>query len=58
MFITGGLYTILEDPKKVLPYYEKAFELDNSDVETLQLKTNVHPTCNKRRRQYSTANKF
>ena len=42
MFITGGLYTILEDPKKALPYYEKAFELDNSDVETLQLKTNVH----------------
>ncbi len=42
MFIMGGVYVILEDSKKALPYYEKAFKLDNSDVETLQLKTNVH----------------
>jgi len=42
MFIMGGVYVILEDAKKALPYYEKAFQLDNNDVETLKLKTNVH----------------
>jgi tetratricopeptide (TPR) repeat protein len=42
MFIMGGVYVILEEPKKALPYYEKAIQLDNSDVETLKLKTNVH----------------
>jgi len=42
MFIIGGLYVILEDPKKALPYYEKAVQLDNNDVETLKLKTDVH----------------
>ena len=42
MFIMGGVYVILEDPKKALPYYEKAFQLDNNDVETLKLKTDVH----------------
>ncbi len=42
MFIMGGLYVILEEPKKALPYYEKAFQLDNNDVETLKLKTDVH----------------
>ncbi len=42
MFIMGGVYVILEDPKKALPYYEKAFQLDNYDVETLKLKTDVH----------------
>ncbi len=41
-FIMGGLYVILEEPKKALPYYEKAFQLDNNDVETLKLKTDVH----------------
>ncbi len=42
MFIMGGVYVILEEPKKALPYYEKAFQLDNNDVEALKLKTNVH----------------
>ncbi len=42
MFIMGGVYVILEDAKKALPYYEKAFQLDNNDVETLKLKTDVH----------------
>ncbi len=42
MFIMGGVYVILEEPKKALPYYEKAFQLDNNDVETLKLKTDVH----------------
>ena len=42
MFIMGGVYVILEDEKKALPYYEKAFQLDNNDVETLKLKTDVH----------------
>ncbi len=42
MFIMGGVYVILEDPKKALPYYEKAVQLDNNDVETLKLKTDVH----------------
>ena len=42
MFIMGGVYVILEDAKKALPYYEKAFQLDKNDVETLKLKTDVH----------------
>jgi len=42
MFIMGGVYVILEDPKKALPYYEKAFQLDNNDIETLKLKTDIH----------------
>ncbi len=42
MFIMGGVYVILEDPKKALPYFEKAVQLDNNDVETLKLKTDVH----------------
>lgn len=42
MFIMGGVYVILEDAKKALPYFEKAVQLDNNDVETLKLKTDVH----------------
>ena len=42
MFIMGSIFFIVEDPKKALPYFEKAFQLDNNDVETLTLKTNVH----------------
>ncbi len=42
MFIMGGVYVILEDAKKALPYYEKAVQLDSNDVEILKLKTNVH----------------
>ncbi len=42
MFIMGGVYVILEDAKKALPYYEKAFQLDSNDVEILKLKTDVH----------------
>ena len=42
MFIMGSAYFIVEDAEKALPYFEKAFELDNKDVETLTLKTNVH----------------
>jgi tetratricopeptide (TPR) repeat protein len=42
MFIMGSVYYIVEDSKKALPYFEKAFQLDDSDAETLRLKTNVH----------------
>ncbi len=42
MFIMGSIFFIVEDAKRALPYFEKAFELDNNDVETLTLKTNVH----------------
>ncbi len=42
MFIMGGVYVILEEPKKALPYFEKAVQLDNNDVETPKLKTDVH----------------
>ena len=42
MFIMGGVYAILEDAKKALPYFEKAVQLDNNDVEILKLKTDVH----------------
>ncbi len=42
MFIMGSLYVILEESKKALPYFEKAVQLDNNDVELLKLKTDVH----------------
>ncbi len=42
MFILGSAFFIVDDAKRALPYFEKAFELDNDDVETLTLKTNVH----------------
>jgi len=42
MFIMGSVFFIVEDPQKALPYFEKAFQLNNDDVETLTLKTNVH----------------
>jgi tetratricopeptide (TPR) repeat protein len=42
MFIMGSVYFIVDDAKKALPYFEKAFELDNTDIENLTLKTNVH----------------
>ena len=42
MFIMGSVYFILEDSKKALPYFEKSHQLNNTDVETLTLKTNVH----------------
>ena len=42
MFIMGSAYFIVDDAKKALPYFQKAFELDKKDVETLTLKTNVH----------------
>ena len=42
MFIMGSVFFIVEDSKKALPYFEKAYELDNTDVENLTLKTNVH----------------
>ena len=42
MFIMGSAYFIVEDTKKALPYFEKAYQLNNNDVEILTLKTNVH----------------
>jgi tetratricopeptide (TPR) repeat protein len=42
MFIMGSIFFIVEDANKALPYFEKSFQLDNNDVETLTLKTNVH----------------
>lgn len=42
MFIMGSIFFIVDDAKKALPYFEKSFELNNHDVETLTLKTNVH----------------
>ncbi len=42
MFIMGSVYSIVEDHEKALPYFEKAFELDESDIENLTLKTNTH----------------
>jgi tetratricopeptide (TPR) repeat protein len=38
----GSIYYILEDFKQALPYFEKSFQLNDSDAETLRLKTNVH----------------
>ena len=42
MFIMGSAFSIVDDFKRALPYFEKAFELDNDDVENLSLKTNAH----------------
>jgi len=42
MFIMGGIYVILQDSKKALAYFEKAVQLDDNDVDTLKLKTDMH----------------
>lgn len=42
MFILGSAFFIVDDAKRALPYFEKAFQLNSTDVETLTLKTNVH----------------
>ena len=42
MFIMGSVFSIVDDPKRALPYFEKAYQLDNNDVENLTLKTNTH----------------
>ena len=42
MFIMGSIFFIVDDAKKALPYFEKAFQLDKKDIENLILKTNVH----------------
>ena len=42
MFIMGSVYFIVDDAKRALPYFEKAFQLDKNDVELLTLKTNAH----------------
>ena len=42
MFIMGSVYFIVEDAKRALPYFEKSFQLNSTDVETLTLKTNTH----------------
>ncbi len=48
MFILGSAFFIVDDAKRALPYFEKAFQLDNEDVETLSLKTNVHLALNQK----------
>jgi tetratricopeptide (TPR) repeat protein len=42
MFIMGSVYFLVDNPKNALPYFEKAFKLNQNDVEMLRLKTNVH----------------
>ncbi len=42
MFILGSVYFLIDDPKNALPYFEKAFQLNQNDLELLRLKTNVH----------------
>ena len=42
MFIMGSVYSLVDDAKKALPYFEKACQINSQDVETLTLKTNVH----------------
>jgi len=41
-FIVGSIYSILDDSKKALTYYEKSLALKDDDVETLIVKTNAH----------------
>jgi len=42
MFIMGSTYFIVEEYEKALHYFEKALALNDRDLETLRLKTNVH----------------
>ena len=42
MFIMGSVYFLVDDAKKALPYFEKAYQINNQDIEILSLKTNVH----------------
>ncbi len=41
-FIFVGVYFILDDAKKAIPYLEKSLELKDDDIETLIIKTNAH----------------
>ena len=42
MFIMASIFFIVEDAQNALPYLDKAWTLDNADIETLVLKTDVH----------------
>ena len=42
MFIMGSVYFIVNESEKALPYFERSHELNNTDLDTLHLKTNVH----------------
>ena len=48
MFILGSAFFLVDDAKNALPYFERAFQLDNEDIETLTLKTNVHLALNQK----------
>ena len=42
LFIMGGLFYILKDPKPALNYFDRVLEIIGVDQETLLLKANVH----------------
>ena len=41
-FIMAGIYYILEDAKNAIQYFDKVLELKENDIESLNLKANVH----------------
>jgi tetratricopeptide (TPR) repeat protein len=41
-FIIGSIYYILGDAKNAINYFEKSLAIDDTDIETLLLKANVH----------------
>jgi len=42
MFIMGSAFSLVDDFKRALPYFERAFHLDKNDIENLTLKTIAH----------------
>ena len=40
--IFSSAFSLVDEPQKALPYFEKAYQINKKDVETLTLKTNVH----------------
>ena len=41
-FIMGSIHYILEEPRRAIPYFDRAISFQHNDIEALMLKTNAH----------------
>ena len=42
LFIMGSIHYIMEEPRRAIPYLDKAVSLQSDDMEALMLMTNAH----------------
>ena len=42
LFIMGSIFYIVEDEQKALDYFDRSLNLNPDDIETLELKANMH----------------